>query len=77
MSNGYELENAYRKMRELHDEAAQDAMVQEVKKAKRKQGSSSWYSLVWRNLLKLGKRPARATRIKSTYGKQITTCEDE
>ncbi len=72
MSNGYELELANRKMAEFQNQAAQDALVQELKEAKREQRRLSWYRLIGRSMFKLNKH---STRI--AYRRQAASCNSE
>ena len=57
MKSGYELEIAYRKIAEYQERAAHDAMVNELKASRREQSVSAWPVLLWRRLVKPGKRP--------------------
>lgn len=74
---GYELELALREMAEFQHQAAQDALVKEIKKARRAEHNSTLGSLIRRSLTKLLKRRPPKASIISISGQPAATRASE
>lgn len=53
---GYQLENAYRKISERHNQSEKDALVAELKKSYQHQPISACRNFIGQTLIKLGQR---------------------